>query len=206
MERILSKLGHDWWSETHTRDMNLKKRFTIVLFAVRRQPEVCCLCLVTAIENVSVQFVFWSLGPLSKICLLQKRLPLSAVKSKVIFPRTLWSLMSVQLWLSKLREQYFEFFIIHSMHSLKDTQFWLCYFLFIVPAVKNDLRLCVNHQLIAPSLYNQITQLIFITDIFRPRIKCTTRVQRFLAARFVCAKSVVFCQNFWQITQQLPGN
>ena len=57
------------------------------------------------------------------------------------------------------------------MHSLKDTQFWLCYFLFIVPLVKKDLKLCVNHQFIAPSLYNQITQLIFITDIFRPKIK-----------------------------------
>ena len=56
-----------------------KKHFTIVLFAVRRRPEVCCLCLVTAVENVSVQFVFWSLGPLSKTFLLQKRLPLSAV-------------------------------------------------------------------------------------------------------------------------------
>ena len=31
-------------------------------------------------------------------------------------------------------------------------------------------------------------------------------MQRFLAARFVCARSVVFCQNFWQITQRLPGN
>ena len=51
------------------------------------------------------------------------------------------------------------------MHSLKDNQFWLCYFLFIVPVVKNDLKLCVNHQFIAPSLYNQITQLIFITYI-----------------------------------------
>ena len=57
------------------------------------------------------------------------------------------------------------------MHSLKDTQFWLCYFLFIVPVVKNNLKLCVNHQFIAPSLYNQITQLIFITDKFRPKIK-----------------------------------
>ena len=95
-------------------------------------------------------------------------------------------------------------FIIHSMHSLKDTQFWLCYFLFIVPMLKNDLKLCVNHQFIAPSLYNQITQLIFITDIFRPKIKYN--VQRFLAARLVCARSVVFCHNFWQITQRLPGN
>ena len=46
--------------------------------------------------------------------------------------------------------------------------------LFIVPVVKNDSKLCVKHQFISPSLYNQITQLIFITDIFRPRIKCTT--------------------------------
>ena len=59
------------------------------------------------------------------------------------------------------------------MHSLKDTQFWL-YFLLIVPVVKNDLKLCVNHQFIAPSLYNAITQLILVTDIFRPTIKCTT--------------------------------
>ena len=100
-----------------------KKHFTIVLFAVRRRPEVCCLCLVTAVENIgsitsrfsgkwarthpptsgrikdrtretaeiepienmSVQFVFRSLGPLSKTCLLQKRLLLSAVKAMVIF-------------------------------------------------------------------------------------------------------------------------
>ena len=27
-----------------------------------------------------------------------------------------------------------------------------------------------------------------------------------MAARFVCARSVVFCQNFWKITQRLPGN
>ena len=62
------------------------------------------------------------------------------------------------------------------MHSLKDTHFLLCSFLkvFIVPVVKNDLKQCVNHQFMAPSLYNQKTQLIFITDTFRPRIKCTT--------------------------------
>ena len=56
--------------------------------------------------------------------------------------------------------------------------------------LKNDLKLCVNHQFIAPSLYNQITQLIFITDIFRPKIKYTTlfggllclyKVSRFLS-------------------------
>ena len=120
-----------------------KKHFTIVLFAVRRRPEVCCLsCLVTAVENMSVQFVFWSLGPLSKTCLFQKRLPLMRSKSNDHFPRTLWSMVSVHLWLSKLRERYFQFFIIHSMHFLKDTRFWPCYFLFIVPVVKNDLKLC----------------------------------------------------------------
>ena len=32
-----------------------KKHFTIVLFAVRRRPEVCCLCLITAVKNMSVQ-------------------------------------------------------------------------------------------------------------------------------------------------------
>ena len=62
-----------------------KKYFTIVLFAVRRRPEVCCLCLFTAGENMSVQFVFWGLGPLSKTCLFQKRRLLSAVKAMVIF-------------------------------------------------------------------------------------------------------------------------
>ena len=35
-----------------------------------------------------------------------------------------------------------------------------------MPVVKNDLKLCVNHQFIAPSLYNQITQLISITVTF----------------------------------------
>ena len=25
-------------------------------------------------------------------------------------------------------------------------------------------------------------------------------------ARFVCSRSIVVCQNYWQITQQLPGN
>ena len=57
------------------------------------------------------------------------------------------------------------------MYSLKDTHFWFCSFLFIVPVVKNVLKLYVNPQFIAPSLYNQITWLIFITDIFKPRIK-----------------------------------
>ena len=42
------------------------------------------------------------------------------------------------------------------MHSLKDTQSGLCSFPFIVPVVKNDLKLCVNHRFIAPSLYSQI--------------------------------------------------
>ena len=30
------------------------------------------------------------------------------------------------------------------MQSLKDTQFWLCYFLFIVPVVKNDFFLAAR--------------------------------------------------------------
>ena len=177
MERIPSKLGRDWWNETLTRGMNLKKHFTIVFFAVRRRPEVCCLYLVTVVENMSVQFVFWSLGPLSKTCLLQKRLPLSAVKAMVIF--------HVRCTYVSSESNIFSFFITHSMHSLKDTEFWLCYFLFIVPVVINDFKLC-NHQFIAPSLYNQITQLIFITDIVRPKIKCTTL---FSGTLFLCEVS-----------------
>ena len=74
--------------------------FTNVLFVIRRRREICCLCLVTAVENVSIQFVFWSLGSLGKTCLLQKWLPLR----NGYFPRTLWLLLSVQWWLSKLRE------------------------------------------------------------------------------------------------------
>ena len=41
------------------------------------QENLAACVLVTAVENVSIQLVFWSLGPLSKTCLLQKRLPLS---------------------------------------------------------------------------------------------------------------------------------
>ena len=59
--------------------------FNSVSFVVRRRPEVYCLCLVTVAENGTVQFVFWSLRPLSKTCLLQKRLPLNGVKTMVIF-------------------------------------------------------------------------------------------------------------------------
>ena len=68
------------WNTYQGHEFEKTFNFTIVLFALRRRPEVCCLCLVNAVENVSVQFVFWSLGPLSKTCLVQKRLPLSAVK------------------------------------------------------------------------------------------------------------------------------
>ena len=77
-----------------------KKHFTIVLFAVRRRPEVCCLCLITAVENMSVQFVFWGLGPLSKTCLLQKRLPVSAVKA-------IWSFSTYAVIVGVWPEQYF---------------------------------------------------------------------------------------------------
>ena len=45
------------------------------------------------------------------------------------------------------------------------------FFPIYLPVVK---KLSVNHQFIAPSLYNQITQLIFITDIIKPKTKCTT--------------------------------
>ena len=54
-----------------------------------------------------------------------------------------------------------------------------------MPVAKNDLKLRVNQQFIVPSLYNQMIQLVFITDTFRPRIKCTTlclcEVSRFLS-------------------------
>ena len=94
------------------------------------------------------------------------------------------------------------FFVINSMHSLKDTQFWLCYFLFFVPVLKKDLKLCVNHQFIAPSLYNQITQLIFITDIFRPKIKCTT-----LFGGTLCLCEVSrFLSKLLTARTRLPGN
>ena len=87
------------------------KPFTIVLF-VRRKPEVCCLCLITAAENFSVQNVFWSLGPLSKTCL-----HVSKTAATQHFPRTLGSLVSVQLWQSKLRGQYFTaFYNTHCIH------------------------------------------------------------------------------------------
>ena len=43
-----------------------------------------CYCI-RNVSPVSLQFVFWSFGPLSKTCLLQKRLPLSAEKAMVIF-------------------------------------------------------------------------------------------------------------------------
>ena len=100
------------------------------------------------------------------------------------------------------------FFVINSMHSLKDTQFWLCYFLFFVPVLKKDWKMCVNHQFTAPSLYNQRTQLIFITDIFRPKRKCTT----FFAGTLCLCKVSRFLSNFWQLAQgyqvigEGPGN
>ena len=48
------------------------------------QENLAACVLVTEVQNVSIQFVFWSLGPLSKTCLLQKRLPLNNGH----FPRT----------------------------------------------------------------------------------------------------------------------
>ena len=56
-----------WLMEWNTyQGHEFEKTFHYCIFAVGRRPEVCCLCLVTAVENVSVQFVFWSLGPLNK--------------------------------------------------------------------------------------------------------------------------------------------
>ena len=52
------------------------------------------------------------------------------------------------------------------MHSLKDTHFWLCSSLLNLYAWLKTILSCVNHQFVALSLYNQITQLIFITDIY----------------------------------------
>ena len=50
-------------------------------------------------KNVSVQFVFWSLGPLSKTCKLQNTAATLRSKSNGHFPRTQWSLVSVRLCL-----------------------------------------------------------------------------------------------------------
>ena len=59
-----------------------EKTFHYCIIRRWKRPEVCCL----ACENIRFSsLLFWSLGPLSKTCLLQKRLPLSAVKAMVIF-------------------------------------------------------------------------------------------------------------------------
>ena len=79
MECIPSKLGQDWWNETLMGGMNLKHLSLVY------RPQVCCLCLVAAAENILLQFVFWSLHSHSKTCLFQKQLPLRAVKAMFIF-------------------------------------------------------------------------------------------------------------------------
>ena len=71
-----------------------------------------------------------------------------------------------------------------------------------MPVVKNDLKVCVNHQFIAPSLYNQITQLIFI-DIFRPKIKCTTL---FVRGQSFSVKTFDRSHNGCQIIRLGAGN
>ena len=60
---------------------SLQWRSEEIFFA---QENLAACVLVTAVENVSIQFVFWSSGPLSKTCLLRKRLQLSNGH----FPRT----------------------------------------------------------------------------------------------------------------------
>ena len=55
------------------------------------------VCLVTAVENLLVQFVFWSLGPLSKTCLLQKRL--HCLRTLHLMVKGLFLSLSVQMCL-----------------------------------------------------------------------------------------------------------
>ena len=109
--------------------------------------------------------------------------------------------MSVQLWLSKPREQYFKF-SCNTQHAFFKRYPVLTLLFPIVPMLKNDLKLCVNHQFIAPSLYNQITQLIFITDIFRPKRKCTT----FFAGTLCLCKVSRFLSTLLTAHARPPGN
>ena len=60
------------------------------------------------------------------------------------------------------------------------------------------LTLCVYHQFTVPSLYNQMTEVIFIQ--VDQRYKCTMLWQPLFV------RGQLFCQNFWQIAQRLPGN
>ena len=108
MEHIPSKLGHDWWNETLTRGMNLKKHSLLYYSPLGSDlRSVVYVSLLLACENIRFSsLLFWSLGPLSKTCLLQKRLPLSAVRAMVIL-HVRCDRWSVLLWLCKLREQYF---------------------------------------------------------------------------------------------------
>ena len=85
MERIPSKLEQDWWNETLTRGMNLKN---LSLLYYSFGGDLRLVVYVSLLQQKTSRYsfqVFWSLGQLSKTCLLQKRLPLSAVKAMVIF-------------------------------------------------------------------------------------------------------------------------
>ena len=85
MECIPSKLGQDWWNETLTRGMNLKNLSLLYYsFGGDLRSAVYVLLLQQKMSPYSLH-VFWSLDPLGKICLLQKWLPLRAVKAMVIF-------------------------------------------------------------------------------------------------------------------------
>ena len=64
------------------------------------------------------------------------------------------------------------------------------FFVFIMPLVKNDLMLCVYLQFIAPSLYNQITWLIFITDSY-----INVSVQFVFLSLVPFSKTIVFSKN-----------
>ena len=85
MERIPSKPGQDWWNETLTRGMNLKN---LSLLYYSFGGDLRLVFYVSLLQQKTSRYsfqVFWSLGQLSKTCLLQKPLPLSAVKAMVIF-------------------------------------------------------------------------------------------------------------------------
>ena len=107
MECIPSKLGQDWWNETLTRGMNLKNLSLLYYsFGGDLRSPVYVLLLQQKMSPYSLH-VFWSLDPLGKICLLQKWLPLRAVKAMVIFHEycDCWCLYSCDYVRSKNNNQ-----------------------------------------------------------------------------------------------------
>ena len=110
--------------------------------------------------------------------ILRDGLPLCTMKEMVIFHVRcdLWCLYSCDVF----SENNMQLNLIHSMHYLR-----LCS---VVRFVKNDIKLCFYRRFIVPSLYNQITQLIFIMYIQTEDINvqrfgtlCLYEVNRFLS-------------------------